>query len=866
MFTALNERVRIDATVLDQDSKVIPDATVNWRSTNRDVATVTDRGVVTATGSGTTQIIVTSGYATASATVTVEQAEDSIEIMPASLRLTRVGETGQFTALVYDSAKRIIPAAVVGWTSGHPAIATVDANGLVTAVSAGTAQITASSGAVSTFRPVYVEIARVPSRIVLNVSEATLSAVGQSLQLDAQVYDAEGAAIPGAQVTWASSRTDVATVSADGLVIAVSNGTTRVTASSEGASAHATIHVVIEGTEPPPPPPEPPPPPPEPPPEPPPPEPEPPPEPPPPPEPEPSSDRDILIEFYHATDGPNWTNNTNWLSEKPIRDWFGVLGTDLDGRVTWLELVENGLTGPFPPVLGKLDRLNVLYLHYNNLTGPVPREIGNLRNLIYLYFGGNDLTGPIPPELGQLVKLEDLDISDSGLTGSIPPEIGKLRKLGLLGLQGNQLSGQIPPEIGMLSNLRSLGLGQNELSGPIPPEIGQLSSLQDLNLFENRLSGSIPPEIGKLDALEGLGLQSNQLTGAIPPEIGNLNSLYGLSLSNNELEGNIPPEIGNLNNLGSITLSNNQLEGNIPPEFGRLTRLKSLSVEHNAKLAGPIPRELIRIPLEDISLHGTQLCVPSDDAFTAWLAGIGTKFGIKPCEDEPEESADRDALVALYNATDGPNWTNNTNWLSDRPLGEWHGVTTDDGKMVIELYVVNNNLTGTLPAEIGRLRNISRFDLSGNRISGPIPPEIGQLRSLERLYMPHNQLTGEIPPEIGQLVNLTSLAFAHNQLSGVIPPELGKLQSLLNIWLSDNRFSGGIPPELGSLNSLRSLQIHRNQLTGDIPHELWNLKSLRKLLIYDNEFTGEIASEIGELKALQTLWLSGNHFTGGNTA
>ena len=290
VFTALNQRVRIDATVLDQDSKVISDATVNWRSANRDVATVTDRGVVTATGSGTTQIIVTSGDATATTTVTVEQAEDSIEIMPASLRLTRVGETGQFTALVYDSAKRIIPAAVVGWTSGHPAIATVDANGLVTAVSAGTAQITASSGAVSTFRPVYVEIARVPSRIVLNISEATLSAVGQSLQLDAQVYDAEGAAIPGAQVAWASSRTQVATVSANGLVIAVSNGTTRVTASSEGASAHATIHVVIEGTEPP----------------------------------EPSIDRDALIALYDATNGSSWRNNTYWLSDLPLGEWFGV--------------------------------------------------------------------------------------------------------------------------------------------------------------------------------------------------------------------------------------------------------------------------------------------------------------------------------------------------------------------------------------------------------------------------------------------------------------------------------------------------------------------------------------------------------------
>ena len=152
--------------------------------------------------------------------------------------------------MVYDANDRTIPGAVVGWSSSNPAIATVDANGLVTAVSPGSALITASSGGVSTSRPVYVEVAPEPSRIVLNISEATLSAVGQSLQLDAQVYDSGGAAIPGAEVMWSSSRPDVATVDASGLVIAVSNGTTRITASSGDASANATIHVVIEGTDP----------------------------------------------------------------------------------------------------------------------------------------------------------------------------------------------------------------------------------------------------------------------------------------------------------------------------------------------------------------------------------------------------------------------------------------------------------------------------------------------------------------------------------------------------------------------------------------------------------------------------------------
>ncbi|MYH19120.1 MAG: Ig domain-containing protein, partial [Gemmatimonadetes bacterium] len=257
VFTAVNDHVRIDATVLDQDSRVISDATVNWRSADNSVARVTDRGVVTAAGAGTTQITVSSGYATATATVSVEQTADSIEITPSSITLAQVGETGQFTAVVYDANDRIIPGAAMVWSSSNPEIAAVDANGLVTAVAPGDALITASSGGVSTSRPVYVEVAPEPSRIVLNISEATLAAVGQSLQLDAQVYDDNNAAIPGAAVAWSSSRPEVATVDAGGLVIAVSNGTTQVMASSGDASAQATIHVVIEGTEPPDPPSEP---------------------------------------------------------------------------------------------------------------------------------------------------------------------------------------------------------------------------------------------------------------------------------------------------------------------------------------------------------------------------------------------------------------------------------------------------------------------------------------------------------------------------------------------------------------------------------------------------------------------------------
>ena len=98
VLTAIGQRVLINATVLDQDSRVIQDATIFFRSSNLNVATVTDNGLVTAVSMGTAQITVTSGYATATATVTVTQEAGSIVITPPSATLTTAGETVQLTA------------------------------------------------------------------------------------------------------------------------------------------------------------------------------------------------------------------------------------------------------------------------------------------------------------------------------------------------------------------------------------------------------------------------------------------------------------------------------------------------------------------------------------------------------------------------------------------------------------------------------------------------------------------------------------------------------------------------------------------------------------------------------------------------
>ena len=196
----------------------------------------------------------------------------------------------------------------------------------------------------------------------------------------------------------------------------------------------------------------------------------------------PQSDREVLEVFYDSTGGASWTNRTNWKTSAPLGEWHGVT-TDPAGRVTELELYENGLTGPVPPALGNLASLWSLYLDGNDLTGPIPSELGRLVNLEGLGLQGNALTGPVPAWLGNLVNLGFLDLAGNELTGPVPAALGSLVNLGWLGLWGNDLTGPIPAALGNLVNLERLGLSYNwGLSGPLPSGL-ETAPLEDLDIF-----------------------------------------------------------------------------------------------------------------------------------------------------------------------------------------------------------------------------------------------------------------------------------------------------------------------------------------------------------------------------------------------
>ena len=261
--------------------------------------------------------------------------------------------------------------------------------------------------------------------------------------------------------------------------------------------------------------------------------------------------------------------------------------------------------------------------------------------------------------------------------------------------------------------------------------------------------------------------------------------------------------------------------------------------------------------------------------------------------------SDRDILVALYDATNGPFWHNSDNWLTDAPLDSWHGVDTDAAGRVVrldfsawsgtswaanrllgsipvelgylselrELNLSGNALTGAIPPELGRLEKLKLVNLYGNSLTGGIPAQLGSLSELEELNLSYNSLTGDIPSELGRLTNLHMVDLSENELSGPIPQFFADLSRLRTLKLHDNRLSGRIPPELGTLTNLEVLELGLNpDLTGEIPDQIGNLANLRRLNLTSHaccpQFRGTIPRELGNLSELRHLELGYNNLTG----
>ncbi|MDE2752657.1 MAG: Ig-like domain-containing protein, partial [Gemmatimonadota bacterium] len=684
-LVAVGDTVRLIAEATDANGHAVAAITeFVWSSSDTLVARVDGSGLVESVAEGEAAVTATTSEVTGSAELTVvSPLPTTVAVSPDTVRFTALGQTTQLAAEVREQAGRVMAEVIVSWSSGDTLVAVVDSAGLLTAVGGGTTTVTAVAGELA--GAVVVTVMQSAGSVVVSPAESTI-ALGDTLRLAAEAFDENGHRVDGAVFSWSSSDAGVARVDDTGLVEGVAKGTARIRATASDVSG--TGQITVE-----------------------------------------NPDRTALVALYEATDGPNWVNNDNWLTEAPLGEWFGVDVNDF-GRVTGLDLGGQWV----------LQQDGTRRVVSQGLAGAIPPEIEELTSLESLDLWGNELADAIPPELGNLASLRWLNLSWNKLTGTIPEELGDLADLEHLNLYFNRLSSQIPRELGGLAKLERLSLGSNQLEGSIPPELGNLDGLRELWLWGNQLTGSIPPELGNLANLRRLDLSSNELTGTIPRNFLQLRSLTSLVFYNNDglcapgtvafadwfetmevsgpfcnqadrevleklfettggsgwtrSDGWLATHVlgkwhgvvaDSLGRVATLDLTRNGLVGSLPGTLGNLIELTRLRIGGNV-LSGRLPASLTALSLVEFVYDDTELCVHTGASFRAWLAAIPTHEGTGA--DCPPLS-DREILEMVYDATGGPDWTNNENWLTDRPLGEWHGIRENRGRVTSLRFLGN---------------------------------------------------------------------------------------------------------------------------------------------------------------------------------
>ncbi|KAK4483044.1 hypothetical protein RD792_010220 [Penstemon davidsonii] len=241
------------------------------------------------------------------------------------------------------------------------------------------------------------------------------------------------------------------------------------------------------------------------------------------------------------------------------------------------------------------------------------------------------------------------------------------------------------------------------------------------------------------------------------------------------------------------------LSGSLSPELGRLSHMKILDFMWN-NITGTIPKE---------------------------IGNITTLELLSPCPDDKVEA----------------------------PIFSGLGFPPE-----VWGLLNGNQLTGSLPDELGYLSNLDRIQVDQNQISGPIPLSFANLKKAKHFHMNNNSLSGQIPPKLSQLKNLLHLLLDNNNLSGYLPPELSEIPELRILSLRNCSVQGQIP-NWSNMPNIAYIDLSVNQLNGSIPRGPLS-GNITTIDLSNNNLNGTIPSTFSSLPHLQKLSVANNSLSG----
>ncbi|KAG8643673.1 hypothetical protein MANES_11G060055v8 [Manihot esculenta] len=461
------------------------------------------------------------------------------------------------------------------------------------------------------------------------------------------------------------------------------------------------------------------------------------------------------------------------LSHNTLVGTFPTWILQNNSKLVVMNLGNNSFTGTFQLPNFKHDLVQ-LDISSNNLTGMLPKEFGLvLPRLVYINMSRNNFGGNVPSSISETPALSILDLSHNNFSGELPGSLfANCTMYCALFLSNNNFQGNVFPQDMDLRSMTVLDMKNNNFSAMVDADLLNSRSLSSLNFFDisnNKVSGPIPRLLCNLTYLVFLDLSKNRLYGSMPSCFDS-SLLRFLFLQKNNLSGPIPHELLRSPNLWALDLRDNNFSGNIPSWIGQFSELQVLLLGGNA-LHGRIPNQLCELRnanIMDLSRNLLFGSVPS--CFSNISFGNNISFGTMEVVDFPN-------FVIIY--------LNNPDLNLHLPWVEW------DYSELVEVEFATKYRYNSYKGDI--INSMAGIDLSCNELSGSIPQEIGDLHEIRSLNLSHNHITGSIPVSFSNLRSLESLDLGNNNLSGEIPSELVALTFLGTFNVSYNNLSGRVP-------------------------------------------------------------------------
>lgn len=258
-----------------------------------------------------------------------------------------------------------------------------------------------------------------------------------------------------------------------------------------------------------------------------------------------------LEAFYSALHGESWIDNTNWCTDAPLFEWYGISASMVAGK-------QSMGAGDGFVYFGDTDDW-VLDIGGNNLKGTIPEEFWKaFRCFSYVRINNEYLPESCMPDYAWHENLVILDLSMSFIQMPLSPSIAKAEKLQKLLMQACPVKGAIPSEITSLGQLSQVNMRECEITGELPLSLGNMSSLTTLLLDHNmELGGKLPDSFYNLSNLISFDIGLTKIGGYLSGNITRLAKLEDFFIQGCEFEGTIPEEFGQLENLSSYDFHGN---------------------------------------------------------------------------------------------------------------------------------------------------------------------------------------------------------------------------------------------------------------------------------------------------------------------